>query len=249
MKLVAFIFLGSIFCLSPNAQQKTDKEIKDLQGNIHVVRSTIFYEVKTGKTVKKGIQSESTETYNQQGNLTEALSIFAQQLAHKTTYSKDAEGNRIEKMAVERLLPRANEPPPPPAPMGSSDDVLEFKTTAKFDSKENRLETITYRKSGELLHTKIYLFDEKGRVIEESQKDGPKVPFGSQYKIQSKRDEKGVVTESINYAKDGTVERRTLYQYVFDARGNWVRRTESLFDKNNKPLTDSFITQRKIAYY
>ncbi len=112
------------------------------------------------------------------------------------------------------------------------------------------MEASEYRKTGERRKTTIYTFDEKGRVSEQAQKDGPNVPFGSQFRRQDKRDEKGVVTEFISYAKDGKVERRALDRYeTFDSHGNWIRRTESFLDKNRKPLPDQFTTQRTITYY
>lgn len=242
-------FLTIALCLPILAQQKTDKDLNDLQGAVHIIRSTIFLEEKTGRTVTKRIQSEYTETYNRQGNLMEKLSVFGQQIAHKSIFSRDAEGNQIEKLIQLPMPSDPNTPPPPPAPKGAGADVLEFKTTYRFDPEKRRLEAIQYRKNGELMKTDVYLFDDQGHVIEHAQKDGPTIPFGSQARWEYKRDEKGVVTESISYGKDNTVERRTRYQYIFDTRGNWIRRTESALDKNGKPLSEQFTTQRTITYY
>ena len=63
MKLVRFIFLNTAMGLSIFAQQKTDKDLEDLRGAVHTVRTKVSYELKeAGKTVKKGRQLDDTDT-------------------------------------------------------------------------------------------------------------------------------------------------------------------------------------------
>jgi hypothetical protein len=232
------------------AQQETDKNRNDLQGPVHIVRTTIYFTVKTGKTVKRGVQSESTETYNRQGDLIEQRSTFGQSSAHKSTFRRDAEGNRIEKLTVLPIAPNPNQPPPPPPPMGSGGDgVLECKTTYQYDPEKKRLTATTHRKSGELLKTEVYRFDEQGRIAEYAQSDGPTIPFGSQSRRQDKRDAKGMRLESIYYDKDGKVTSRTRVQSRLDARGNWIRRIETLTDATGKASETQFTSVRTITYY
>lgn len=112
---IQFLFA---FCLTLGqisvAQHKPDKDLNDLRGSVRTVRTMTYFVEKSGKTVKKGVQSESTETYNRQGNLTETRSGFGQMSASKSTFQRDAEGNRIEKLTSLQTSP--NPPPPPPLP-------------------------------------------------------------------------------------------------------------------------------------
>jgi hypothetical protein len=241
------------FCLivgqASLAQQKTDRDLNDLQGPIHIVRTTIYFTVKTGKTVKRGAQSEYTETYNRQGNLIEKQSTFGQSSAHQSMFQRDADGNRIEKSTILPVPPNPKLPPPPPPPMGSGGDgVLEFKTSFQYEPENKRLTATTHRKSGELLKTEVYRFDEQGRIAEYAQSDGPTIPFGSQSRRQDKRDAKGTLLESIYYDKDGKVTSRTRFQSRLDARGNWIRRTEITADATGKASDTTFTSVRAITY-
>ena len=137
----------------------------------------------------------------------------------------------------------------PLSPRRGADDVLEFKTIYQFDPEKNRLEATTHRKSGELLKTEIYLFDEQGRIAEYAQSDGPTIPFSSQFRRQYKRDVNGVLLESIYYGKDGKVTSRTRFQSSLDAQGNWIKRTEVPADANGKPKDTQFTSVRAITYY
>jgi hypothetical protein len=235
--------------LAAIAQPTTDKYLNYQQGPVRTVRTTIYFTVKTGKMAKKGVQLETTETYNRQGNLIERRSIFGQMSATKSVFHRDAEGNRIEKVTILPIPANPKLPPLPPAPMGGGDDDLEFKTTYHFDPEKKRLEAMTHRKSGELLKTEIYLFDEQGRVAEYQQTSGPTIPFGSQLRWQYKRDAKGVPVENISYGKDGAVTSRTRYQSRLDARGNWTRRIETSTDATGKVSDTQFTSVRTVTYY
>lgn len=247
------IFLTLVWCgflcLPILAQQKTDKELNDLQGPVQIVRKTTYFATKTGKTVKKGVQSESTETYNRQGNLIEKRSVFGQMSASKSVFHRDADGNRIEKLTILPSPPNPKMPPPPPAPAGTGSDVLEFKTTYQFEPEKNRLTATTYRASGELLQMDVYGFDDKGRIVEYARQHGPNVPFGSQFWWQYQRNAKGVVTETVNYDKNGTVKGRTRFQSQLDARGNWIKRTETPTDATGKASDTQFTSMRTLTYY
>ncbi len=244
------ILLPLVLSLFLSQLSKTGKDLNDLRGPVHVVRTTIYFATKTGKTVKKGVQSEHTETYNRQGNLIEKRSTFGQSSAHQSVFQRDADGNRIEKSTILPAPPNPKLPPPPPPPMGSGGDgVLEFKTSFQYEPENKRLTVATHRKSGELLKTEVYRFDEQGRIAEYAQSDGPTLPFGSQSRRQDKRDSKGTLLESTYYDKDGKVTRRTRYQSRLDARGNWFQRTETSIDTTGKASDTQFTSVRTITYY
>lgn len=246
------MILLALLCLPINlvaiAQQKTDKYLNDLQGPVHIVHTTIYFVTKTGKTVKKGVQSKYTETYNRQGNLIESRSGFGMS-ASKSTFHRDADGNRIEKLTILPSSPNPKMPPPPPAPVGTDSDVLEFKITYQFEPEKNRLTATTYRAAGELLKMDVYIFDAKGRIAEFARQDGPKVAFGSQFRWQYQRDANGIVTELLDYDQNGTVKGRTRYQSQLDARGNWIKRIETPTDATGKASDTQFTSVRTITYY
>jgi hypothetical protein len=52
------------------------------------------------------------------------------------------------------------------------DGVLEFKTSFQDEPENKRLTATAHRKSGELLRTEVYRFDEQGRIAEYEQSGG-----------------------------------------------------------------------------
>ena len=169
--------------------------------------------------------------------------------ASTSTFHRDADGNRIEKLTVLPSPPNSAMPPPPPAPAGTDSDVREFKTTYYFDPEKRALEATTYRQLGELLKTEVYLFDKQGRISERTNTDGPTIPFGSQSRRQDKRGTHGVLLESIYYGKDGTITSRTRFQSRLDKHGNWIRRTEISTDATGRANDTQFTSVRTITYY
>jgi hypothetical protein len=248
MNFVLYVFFCSLLCLPIFAQQKTDKELNDIHGPVHIVHTMTYFTVKTEKTIKKGIQSESTETYNRQGDLIESRSGFGMS-ASKSTFHRDANGNRIEKLTILPPSPNPKMPPPPLSPAGTGADVLEFKTTYQFEPEKKRLTATTHRASGELLQMDVYVFDDRGRLAEHARQDGPDAPFGSRFWWQYQRNAKGVVTETVDYDKDGAIKGRTRFQSQLDAHGNWIKRTETPTDATGKASDTQFSSVRTITYY
>jgi hypothetical protein len=64
-------------------------------------------------------------------------------------------------------------------------------------------------------------------------------------------DAKGYVTEVASYRADGSVKKRLLYGYEFDAKGNWIKKTKSEWiTKNGKSFFEPRqIISRTITYY
>ena len=252
MKLIALIILTTFLSLPASAQQKTDKDLNDLRGTVHTVRTTVSYDLKkAGKVAEKGSETERHETYDRQGNLSAKRSIFGTS-ADRSLFSRDAQGNRIEKLTV-LPSPDPNAPPSPPPPTHPERDkegFLDFITAYQFDAAKNRLEATTHRRSGELLWIDTYTFDEKGRLIEHARKDKPEDAYGSRFRFVYKHDERGVPIQLTSYAADGQVESKTEYKNItVDNRGNWIKRTEHSTDANGK-VRDTIITSvREITYY
>jgi hypothetical protein len=249
MNIPLIVVILLIIPFVTTAQSKTDLELEDIKGAVHTIHDKTFFENSAGKTVKKGVQSENIEIYDRTGNKTESQGVLGLGGKQKSTFSRDSKGNRIEKIANDSTFSNVEGPPPPATGSSSAADFLELKTVFKFNAAANQLEAVLYRKNGEIIHTKIYQFNEKGKVVEFSQKDGPTIPFGSQYKIRYERDNEGTVTKSITYMANGKIERQTMYKYEFDKQGNWLKQEETLFDGNGNPTGDKFITIRAISYY
>jgi hypothetical protein len=250
MKLFLIGVLNLVFCLPALAQQKTDKDLNDLRGPIHTVRTTTTYEVKeAGKTVRKDVISERLETYDRQGNLIER-SDSGQLSMGKSLFSRDVQGRRVEKMTPRP--PNPNDPPPPALPGGQERDeaFLTFDTTYQYDPEKRRLDATTHRRNGQLLKIDTYLFDEKGWLLEHARKNRPEDAYGAQFRFVYKRDAQGAVTESTSYTVDGKVSSRELYQgIVVDKHGNWTRRTLTMLDADGKPRDEPRTSVRVITYY
>ena len=252
MKILLLVTLHVAFCLPILAQQRPDKNLNDMRGAVHTVRTTVSYDLKkAGKVAEKGSETERHETYDRQGNLSAKRSIFGTS-ADRSLFSRDAQGNRIEKLTV-LPSPDPNAPPPPPPPAHPERDkegFLDFITAYQFDAAKNRLEATKHRRSGELLWIDTYIFDEKGLLIESARKDSTEAAYGSKSKFTYKRNEQGIKTESISYdATDGKVSERTLYQNIeVDKQGNWIKRTETTQSAKgtNYPI---LTTVRQITYY
>src|SRR5260221_4551563 len=172
MKLTLLVFLHAFLCLPVLAQQRTDKDLADLRGPVHVVRTTTFHTEKTGKTVKEIIHSEIVETYERQGNLIEKRDAVGT-YSSKSLFSRAAQGSRVEKIIDLPLDPAAPPPPIVPGPGERGEAFLTLVTTYQFDPEDKRLEATTHRRSGQLLQVDPYLFDEKGWLVEYARKDRP----------------------------------------------------------------------------
>ena len=63
------------------------------------------------------------------------------------------------------------------------------------------------------------------------------------YKNIYKYDANGNMIEWNLYKSDGSLKTKRIYQYDYDATGNWIKKTETKNDVAQK------ITERKIKYY
>lgn len=100
-----------------------------------------------------------------------------------------------------------------------------------------------------MLQIDTYLFDEKGWLVEEARKHRVEDADGAQFRFVYKRDAQGAVTESTDYAVDGKVKSRELYQATVDKQGNWIKRIETLLDANGKSDDVLRTSVRVITYY
>ncbi|MFN0121441.1 MAG: copper-binding protein [Blastocatellia bacterium] len=64
----------------------------------------------------------------------------------------------------------------------------------------------------------------------------------------SRYDARGLLQEKTRFDAAGTITQRSQYQYEFDARGNWTRRTSHLLDRQNE-MPRLFETSRRLILY
>lgn len=250
MKLIALIILTTFLSLPASAQQKTDKDLNDLRGTVHTVRTTVTLEVKeAGKAIKRDTYADGVDTYDRQGNLVEKNGKNGMNLS-RSVFSRDAQGRRVEKMV--NVSPNPLAPPPPAVPDGGerNTDFLTFITAYKYDAEKRQLEATTHRRSGQLLQVDTYLFDEKERVLEHSRKYSAESGGGG-FKFVYKYDERGACLETLIFdTKTGQLESKTQYQeIILDQQGNWIKRTEILTRADGKPGNPPMTSMRQITYY
>ncbi|NOT61170.1 MAG: hypothetical protein HOP19_13205, partial [Acidobacteria bacterium] len=230
MKLLLPVIWAAVFCFSALAQSKTDKDLEDLRGAVHAVRTMVSYELKeAGKTVKKGRQSDDFHTYDREGNLIEKKETIGP-IRSQSFFSNGINGERIEKRYPilrdsKGRLPRGVVP----GGGGNGEREEEFmilNTTYQFNADQQQLEAITRWRNSKGGQLDTYRFDAQGRVIEFTRRNSFNAAAETLYRFEYKLDEKGVVTELISYAPDGKISQRTIYRdIVLDKHGNWIRRT------------------------
>ncbi|NOT61171.1 MAG: hypothetical protein HOP19_13210 [Acidobacteria bacterium] len=250
MKILWLAFLSTSLALPILAQQKTDKNMNDLRGAVHTISTTVILETKeAGKTVKRDADIDNSEVYDRQGNLVEKKAKAGLNL-QQSVFSRDAQGQRIEKMADGPPNPLA--PPRPAVPGGGerNADFLTFITAYRYDAEKRQLEATTHRRSGQLLQVDTYLFDEKERVLEHSRTYSVESGGGG-FRFVHKYDERGALIESLSYkVNSGQVEHKTQYQgIVLDQQGNWIKRTETMTGADGKPRNAPIVSVRQITYY
>ncbi len=121
-----------------------------------------------------------------------------------------------------------------------ADGTLSIKTTTTYDSKGNKVsylvETPGYANSSQK-----YSYDEKGNMKEEIWYDGQdQVTF----RFVRSYDAQGNKTEELKYKGMDNLRDKITWQYVYDTKGNWTKRTQFTSDG-----VDFDIAERTISYY
>ena len=139
--------------------------------------------------------------------------------------------------------------------------VLVYKIVREYDSAGNTLKEETYRGitmverveytrdgKGRVVNTKTlhaaqpYSFDSRIRPAEASQFK----PFstGAIYKYRG-----GIFPEKATFLSDGKATSFYSYQYEYDGRGNWVKRTGVWTSGTSDVDSNKTVTCRKLDYY
>ena len=113
------------------------------------------------------------------------------------------------------------------------------KTSSTFDAKGNEtgylLQTTGYANS-----SRKYTYDDKGNKTEEIWMNGKNE---TDFRFVRAYDAYGSMTEESTYKKDKLIGKVT-WQYVYDKKGNWIRRTQY----SNEGV-DFDVAERTIVYY
>lgn len=205
--------------LAPSAflqKQQTDREIKNLKGNVKSVEAAI------SPVDKKTRQRTSREEFDAAGNLTVETGYdqFGDALAVLTYSYLDGERVVKEESKNSRPISPRNRPIRPAALRYTA------KLKYKYDSDGNRIETTHIFADDSPPTKQVYAFsaNERQELIYSA--------TGSlTFKFVHKLDDKGNEVETITTRYEGVkdpLQATTNYKYLeFDSQGNWTRRMES----------------------
>src|SRR5262249_48004184 len=135
----------------------------------------------------------------------------------------------------------------PESPTAKRDERYSMKHKYRYDEKGRLLEDISFFNNGKIAGRDVY--DYQGNEVEE-------LVIGTDGAVNQKYvnilDDKGEVKERRIYdPKLGTIKDTLFYTYEYDAKGNWVKRTDSrLVTVSGKSQPQaSVVIYRTITYY
>jgi YD repeat-containing protein len=118
-----------------------------------------------------------------------------------------------------------------------------------YDAQGRLTEHTFYDGQGALTQKSIFTYDDHGSQTAWTvyQKDG--TPVQVRRKSLS-YDEKGNITEAINFGRDNSVTSRETFTYVFDSHGNWIKKsTRRETFKGASSEIESLVTYVTITYF
>lgn len=124
------------------------------------------------------------------------------------------------------------------------------KTVFTYDDQGNFKEQARYRGDGSLNFTSTRLSDGAGNTIKTEQ-----AHYDETGKLKTKLtriyDVNGNLTELLNYNAANEATDQTVYDYEFDARGNWIKKTttKTQASSSSSEMIPLEITYRTITYY
>jgi antitoxin component YwqK of YwqJK toxin-antitoxin module len=229
----------------------------------------ITYDVRGNKTEVTGsaFVGKTLYIYNAQGDLTETLSYSPDgSLSERTVYTYDAKGNLMETVSY--------------APDGSSHRKTVYTYNAQGQLTEQVTcdavgcfdkGAYTYDPYGNLVEERFYYpdsaaiklhivhtYDAQGRRIQ-TERGPAHLGLGIEKTVET-YDANGNILELTTYYTEKVEDEagkpipppaRVVYTYKFDARGNWIKQTQTLYtSETGKPVCEpSMVTYRTITYY
>lgn len=225
---------------------KSDAEDDGLKGKVKIVASE--NEDLSGTWAVAGRKPSSTSYYNEQGNLVKKeLYDYRGNPLDITVYGY-VDGDRVSSA---KSIKHEYNPPPMAAPAGAQsqkrDRRYSSKYKYKYDEKGRLVESESYGNDGRLWMRYVYNF--KDNQVEELvyASDG-----SLNQRYLSTLDEKGNEVERTDFeAGNGSVRNKYSYEYEFDSRGNWVKKTTKRWrtKEGQSSFVPAYVTYRTITYY
>jgi len=190
----------------------------------------------------------STKVYDEGGRLLQQSfypgACGSDEIREDYTYAPD--GSRTKKS--QEIRGKDSPPPPPPmaAPPDYKEEPGEPRMVFKYASSGRLVEAASVKPSGKLVYKNTYSYDEHGRIVEVTRYDGEGQV--TDRRVYSYSGNSRLPLTFTYYGRDGKVYDKTTYSdYEFNARGDWVKRTETREQTFNRRSVS--ITSREIEYY
>jgi len=159
-----------------------------------------------------------------------------------------------------------------------TENILEYKTTLKYDKSGNIKEKIKQDIDSKQLEREIYIYSSppliithkffdsndilKKEIIEEYRSDNTlrkktEIIYDELEQLFSKTeiefDKNELKTKEIIYSQDNTPQNEYFYEYVLDKRGNWIKEIKNkkilIYNKKVESSEPPQIIKREIEYY
>ena len=230
---------------APRAGSDADDE--GLRGPIKSIRTEIHYVSQTPFTEEE--RRSWLTTYNEKRNKVRTESYdFKNNLSPITVYGY-LDGARVSAI---KYVPR--EYGPQLGTLGGRsrpsnkkpDPRYQRRFEFKYDEKKRLIEQIEFSSNGDMSTRFVYKYEGNQKEQLVYLEDG--LLAGRHVYLL---DDKGNVIEQTDFGRDGAVRSKTSYTYEFDSHGNWIKRTSTHGEQNEKlrlPMPPS-IQLRTITYY
>ena len=205
----------------------------------------------SGKSAKQGRKLSTVEFFNEKGNYIKREYYDYRGNPSTITVYGYLDGKRVSKSGY---ISYEYNPPPPAAPNPNekpkpkSDPRYSYEYISKYENEKlvedqlfsnrelpltktvykydgNQIERLVYASDGSLNQRYVSVLDKDGHIIEQTNYDQ---------------------TKSKHYG-----DRKYIYTYEFDQKGNWIKRmtSQEVVENGEKVLKPSYITYRTITYY
>jgi hypothetical protein len=208
---------------------RSDADDEGLHGSV----KTVFQEDEdlSGTWSVQGRKPSSMEYYNERGNLTKRESYdYKGNLSDITVYGY-LDGARVSRR--KSIEHEYNPPPmmmawPPGEARPKSDQRYSNKFTFQYDDQKRLIEKSWFLNNGRLSIRDVYKYS--GSPANQREDLVYTADGSLNQRYLSILDDKGNEVERTSFERrDGSVRGKSSYAYEFDAKGNWIKRTTSMW--------------------
>lgn len=221
----------------------SDAGDEGLLGPVKSVRTEIQYLRETQWT--KTLPRFSITTYNERGNkLREESYDFKNNLVQVMVYGY-LDGGRV---SASKFIRREYDTVPLVRRGLSSskemDPRYQHRFEYKYDEKKRLIEQKDFLSNGELLGHYVYKYEGNQKEELRYSENGSLI-WRELYIL----DDKGNEIEETDFEPDGSVSSKTSYTYKFDSHGNWTKRTMNVLSDRDRRIEAPSVHLRTITYY